>query len=328
MFPGVKEIILRKHILLVLFIFLFILTGTGLFAQEWEWADKPGYKKAEHWWEYFHGFSLDVEAGAHEYPLAQWYPGGYVEGYSIRSFYLLLPGINYARTVKDVRLELDVDAVLDSGAPDPAPGAMALSAGSADRQDWYTIHIEEKIDWALSHLFNTSNFPGTFSLFLDQENYIYVHPDFPGGRKVEGSVEFGIGAYENNFKFGYFRSALGLPLTYLYRFGNDLGFGLNVTVGYRYTFNSIGVSLGLDLISRALFVPEPGYGETEFILYYSWKDFSLVLDIIAEGAFESALINPELRYRRGGFTYKLGADISGLGAYPAFSPYLGFEWNY
>jgi hypothetical protein len=314
---------LKRHILLI----LFILAGTGLFAQEWGWADKPGYGKAEHWWEYFRGFSLDLEVGVHEYPLAQWYPGGYIEGYSIRSSYLL-PGINYARVVKDVRLELDVDAVLDFGAPDPGPGALALSASSADRQDWYTIHIEEKIDWALSRLFNRPNFPGTFSLFLDQENYIYVQPDFPGGRVVEGSVEFGIGAYENNFKFGRFRSALGLPLTYLYRFSDDVGFGLNVTVGYKYTFTGAGMGLGLDVISRIIFIPRAGYEETEFIFYYDWKDFSLVVDIIAEGAFESALIKPELRYRMGSLTYKLGADISGLGAYPAFSPYLGLEWNY
>jgi hypothetical protein len=319
----------KKYIILTLALFLLacVFAGTGAFAQEWEWANPPASEKPGHWWEYLRGFSLDIEAGAHEYPLAQWYPGGYVEGYSIRSFYLV-PGINYARVVKDVRLELDVDAALDFGAPDPAPGALAFSARSADRQDWYTIHVEEKIDWALSNLFGNSDFPGTLSLFLDQENYIYAHPDFPGGRKAEGSVEFGIGAYENNFKFGYFRTALGLPLTYLYRFSDDVGFGLNVTAGYRYTFTSVGVSLGLDVVSRTIFIPSAGQGETEFILYYGWKDFSLVLDIIAEGAFESARINPELRYRIGSVTYKLGADIPGLGAHPAFSPYLGFEWNY
>jgi hypothetical protein len=165
-------------------------------------------------------------------------------------------------------------------------------------------------------------------MFLDQENYIYIHPDFPGTRMVEGSVEFGPAAYEGSFNFGYLRTALGLPLTYLYRSGNDVGFGMNITAGYKYTWAAIGVGLGLDIISRTLFVPSPRYGETEFILYYDWKDFSLVLDITAYGAFESALINPELRYRLGSFIYKLGADISGLGTYPAFSPYLGFEWSY
>jgi hypothetical protein len=315
---------LKKHILLVLFT---ILAGAGVFAQEWEWADKPAYAPAKHWWEHLRGLSLDLEAGAHEYPLAQWYPDGYIDGYSTRSFYLL-PGISYARVVKDVRLELDVDAALDFGAPDPSPGAMALSALSADRKDWYTIHIEEKVDWALSHLFNNPDFPGTFSLFLDQENDIYLQPDFPGGRKVDGSVEFGIGAYENNFKFGYFHSALGLPLTYLYQFGDDLGFGLNVTVGYKYTFAGFGMALGLDVISRTLFIPEARQGETEFILYYDWKDFSLVLDVIAEGAFETAFINPEMRYHKGSVTYKIGVTVSGLGSYTAFAPYLGMEWKY
>jgi hypothetical protein len=323
--PELKEIILKKHILLILF--MFILAGAGVFAQEWEWADKPAYRPAEHWWEYFRGFSLELEAGAHEYPLAHWYPDGYIDGYSIRSFYLL-PGISYAKVVKDVRLELDVVGVLDFGAPDPAPGAMALSALSADRKDWYTIHIEGKIDWALSHLFNKPDFPGTFSLFLDQENFIYLQPDLPGGRIVDGSVEFGIGAYENNFKFGYFRSALGLPFTYLYRFNNDMGFGLNVTVGYKYTFAGVGMALGLDVISRTLFIPQVRQEETEFILYYDWKDFSLVLDVIAEGAFETASIKPELRYREGSVTYKIGATVSGLGYYTAFAPYLGMELKY
>jgi hypothetical protein len=315
---------LKQRIILL----LFVLAGTGVFSQEWEWADKPpAYGNPEHWWEYLHGLSLDMEAGSHEYSLEEWYPGEYSEGYSIRSFYFS-PDISYARVVKDVRLELDVDGTMDFGAPDPGPGVTALSAGSADRQDWYTIHVEEKADWALSHLFNKPNFPGTLSMFLDQENYIYVYPDFPGSRMVEGSVEFGIGAYENNFKFGYIRGALGLPLTYLYRSGNDVGFGLNATVGYKYTFGSAGMSLGLDIVSRSVFVPAARQGETEFILYYDWGDFSLVLDITAEGAFESAVINPELRYRMGALTYKLGVDIPGLGTYPVFSPYLGLEWRY
>jgi hypothetical protein len=86
--------------------------------------------------------------------------------------------------------------------------------------------------------------------------------------------------------------------------------------------------LGAQVDTRIGFLPDPRYLETEFIVSYDWKDFSVELDIIAEGAFESAVIKPEAQYRLGSFTFKLGLELSGLGKAEAFAPYLGLNWNY
>jgi hypothetical protein len=169
------------------------------------------------------------------------------------------------------------------------------------------------------------NFPGVLSIFLNNENYIYAIPDFPGGKMVEGVMEFGPASYSNTFKFGWFLARLGLPLFYVNRYDDDVGFGMNVTLGYK---DPIGLGLGIEFAARSVFIPSPRYSETEFIITYAWQDFLAELDIIAEGAFESAIINPKVHYRINSFTFTIGAEITGAGKVSAFSPCLGFNWSY
>jgi hypothetical protein len=305
--------------------------GTGVGDSSGEEA-AAGPKKALHWWEWFRGISLGMEAGTHEYPLETWYPDQGSDGYSVRSFYLM-PYIAYERLFGDVTVGAEFDLTIDMGAPDPKIGAMALNAKDTDRKDWYTVYIEEDADWAVSNLFGKEiDFPGTLSVFLHNENNVYITPEFPEipdermkGRIADGSLEIGPGKFQMDTKAGWFLGQIGVPLYYLYRFNNDIGSGLNVTFGYKAKFN-----LGVEITSRSLFVPEPGQAETEFKVSYDWFDFSAILDIIAYGPFEKALINPELGYHLKGFTFTVGAEIRdvGIGTYPALAAYLGLNWKY
>jgi hypothetical protein len=181
------------------------------------------------------------------------------------------------------------------------------------------------MDYPISHLFNAPGFPGTLSVFMNLENYIYATPDFPGAKKGMGTLEIGPAAYDNTFNFGWFQAKLGLPLYYLDRYSDEFGLGMNVTLGYGAP---AGIGLKAQVDTRIGFLPDPQYLETEFTVTYDWQDFSVELDIIVEGAFESAVIKPEARYRLGSFTFKLGLELSGLGKTEAFAPYLGLNWNY
>jgi hypothetical protein len=293
-------------------------------------AAKP--KKPLHWWEWFRGISFGIETGTHEYPLEAWYPNQSTEGYSVRSFYLI-PHIAYERLFGDVTLGTEFKAAIDMGAPDPKTGANALNAKDADRKNWYTVYMEEDVDWAISNLFGKEiNFPGTLSVFLHNENNVYIAPEFPEipdermkGRIVDGSMETGLGKFYMDSDAGWFLGKIGIPVYYLYRFNNHIGSGLNIGFGYKTKFK-----LGFELTSRSFFVPELKQAETEFKISYDWLDFSAVLDIVAYGPFESALINPELGYHLKGSTFSLGAKISdiGIGTYPALSAYLGLNWKY
>jgi hypothetical protein len=304
-------------------VLLIILAGAGMFLAAQE-GEAPASQRPEHWWEYLHGLSLGVDAGTHEFPLEQWYPGRYVEGYSIRSFYVM-PNISYGRTIRDFHFDAKMEVTVDNKAPDPAPGSWALSAETAGRKSWVTIFLEEKMDYPISPLFGVSGFPGTLSVFMNLENYVYVMPDFPGGKKGTGTLEIGPAAYDNTFSFGWVQAKLGLPLYYLDRYSDEFGMGMNLNLAYR---DPIGLGLKGEVDMRIGFLPDPGYLETEFIVTYDWKDFSVELDIIAEGPFESAIVKPEARYRLGSFIFKLGLELSGLGKAEAFAPYLGFNWNY
>jgi hypothetical protein len=287
-------------------------------------------KKPLHWWEWFHGISVGVESGAHEYPLAVWYPSQKdIEGYSIRSFYIT-PTIAYQRLFGDVDVAAKIDTIIDLGAPDPAPGVLALNAKDADRKDWYTIYMEEKVDWAVSNLFGEEvDFPGTLSVFFVNENNFYAYPKFPAipgrpeGKVADGRMELGPGRFHMNTKGGWFLGQISVPLYYLYRFNNDIGSGLNMRFGYKAPFN-----LGLELVSRSLFIPRVEQVETEFVVSYEWLDFSAELDIIAYGAFKTAMINPEVQYHLESFTFTFGVKISDIGRKAAYSPYLGLAWKY
>ncbi|MDR1899866.1 MAG: hypothetical protein LBQ55_07665 [Treponema sp.] len=313
-----------KRILVLLFI-LFE-TGVLLAAQEAGTAgqDAAANKKPAHWWEYLHGIDVGMEAGVHEFPLAVWYPGRYTEGYSIRSLYLM-PNISYGRSIQDFHFDVNMELTIDAKGPDPSPGAVSMGGESTDRKTWVTIYLEEKMDYPISHLFPTENFPGTLSVFLNNENYIYATPDFPGGKTGEGFLELGPAAYNNDFNFGWFMAKMGLPLYYLDRYRDEFGMGLNLTVGYK---DPLSLGLGAEITTRIGFVPSPDYLETEFHVTYDWKDFSAELEIIAEGAFKSAALTPEIRYRLKSFIFSLGVEISGVGKYAAFSPRLGMNWKY
>jgi hypothetical protein len=337
---------LKKIILLALVMFG---AGNFLFAQEAgkekenaaassDPADPVVPPEAEslqkkRWFEYFEGLSLGFDTGTHEYPLAEWYPGQYIEGYSIRSFYIM-PYIAYNKVFPDFTMTYKLEATMDFGAADPAPGTTAFNAETADRKDWYTLYFEENFIYALSHSFTKVNFPGTLSLFLNFENYVYLAPEFPAipgirdqkGRIADGLLEFGP-AYDNDFKWGGFHAKLGIPFTYADRFRKDLGLGMNMTLGYN---DPKGLGLAGSIRSEVAFLPNVQYAETEFIFSYAWKDFTVELDITADGAFESALIKPELQYHFDWFTFTMGMEVSRVGVREsaAFSPYFGFDWSY
>jgi hypothetical protein len=292
-----------------------IFAAAGLLAAQEDAAPRR-------WYEYFRGLSIGAETGSHEYPLDTWYPGEYIEGYSVRSFYLK-PELGYSRSIKEFSFLLLADLVMDMGAPDPSPGAQALNAKDADRKDWYTVHLEQDFHYLVNNLLGGVRFPGDVEVFLKHENHIYAWPEFPGGKVADGNIEFGLFSFTMDTRAGSFTGILGLPLYYLYRFSDDIGFGMNVTFGYKTFFN-----LGLNITSRSLFVPAPGQAETEFYLYYYWQDFTAGAKFTAMGNFTSATIKPELSYRIKLWTFTLGVEISELGRLAAFSPSIGITWKY
>jgi hypothetical protein len=320
---------------------LLILIGLGVFlaAQETNAetvGTDPGSELMAHWYDVFHGISIGMEAGTHEFPLEVWYPGQEEsDGYSVRSFYLM-PNLFYERVIEDFHFSVEFDVIMDLGAPSPEEGAIALNSKDASRKDWYTIYHEEKMDYPISHLFGEVNFPGTLSVFLNHENYIYAYPEFPAvkgirdekGKVADGLIEIGPAAYDASFSnFGRLVAKLGLPITYLDRFSDDFGFGLNFTIGY---YDIWGVNIGTELITRIAFLPDLEYVETEFDIFYSWHNFTAEVDIIASGAFETALIKPELKYNLSAFTFTLGVEIGEIGKIKetTFSPYIGINWSY
>ncbi|MDR0403921.1 MAG: hypothetical protein LBH35_10075 [Treponema sp.] len=289
----------------------------------------PAAGPAKKWYENLRGISVGLEAGAHEYPLDEWYPGQSTEGYSIRSFYIK-PDIAYQRNIQDFSINAGLDVTIDFGAPDPGPGAQALNAKSADRQNWYTIHMEEKLEYPFSVLFaDKVNFPGVLSAFLTNNNHFYAAPQFPAlprrpaGNVADGLAELGAG-YSHDFAAGRFYGRLGTSFRYANRFSGEIGLGSSFTVG----FDVSRIKLGVETVSRVDYLPSAQYRETELTLTYDWMDFSAELEIVAAGAFESVSLNPELRCRFAAFTFRIGAEITNLGKAAAYAPYLGLVWSY
>jgi hypothetical protein len=285
------------------------------------------------WKEWMKGLTLDIEAGSHEYPLEIWYPGRYAqgEGYSIRSFYFK-PRLAYGKTIADITGILNLEFTADLGAPDPRPGLWGRSAKEAARKPWFTLLVEQDFDYPVSHLFDTKvNFPGLLSAFLHHENNFYIAPEFPEnpptapmeGKKMDGILEPGAAYSYDGFSLGELRAALGFPLYYLNRYSEKLGFGMNFSLGYT---DGYGIGIKADLGSKLVFIPSFEYKETELILSYSWLDFSVILDLAAQGTFKTFSINPEFQYRFSKFAFRLGCDVTGIGDYAAFSPYLGINW--
>lgn len=335
-----------KRILLTL---LVLAAGTGfLAARERTWnTDTPGAAGEETeagktagwghspwrpagWRGWLRGLSLGIEAGSREFPLKLWYPAGNGDGYSIRSLYFM-PNMIYRQRINDFTVFAELDVITDTGAPDPAPGANAPNAKSADRKNWYTIYMEEEVDYRFSSFFaERINFPGSISAFLNMQNHIYAFPDFPAvtgirpveGKKADGRLEPGFD-YFQDFSFGRIHGRLGLPVSYLNRYSGRTGFGMSVTAGYRDGF---GIGLSGEITSTTAFLPDAAQSETEFAVMYTWGDFSAELDITALGAFKSAVINPEVRYRYRRIVFTVGLEMSELGRAPAFSPYMGLNW--
>jgi hypothetical protein len=331
----------------LLMIFL-VAAGLNLFAQEAPSEEVPPPEPGaltgtwrdsvpKTWKEWVKGLTLELEAGSHEYPLDIWYPDQYEEGYSIRSFYLK-PRISYGKTIADITGLLNLEFTADLQAPDPVPGAAAINAREADRKPWFTLLVEQDFDYPLSHLFDTKvNFPGLLGAFLHHENTFYIAPEFPEApprqpekaKKLEGTLEPGFFYSYGDFPIGELRTRLGLPLHYINRLSDKLGFGMNFSAGYT---DGYGIGISVDVVTKMLFIPQVEYKETELVISYTWADFSVVLDTVAYGVFETFLINPEMQYRIRynlcEFVFYLGFEISDIGNYTAFSPYLGMNWSW
>jgi hypothetical protein len=330
-----------KRILLTL---LVLAAGAGrLAALETAWNKAAGGEAAgktagwghsswrpDGWREWLRGLSLGIEAGSREFPLKLWYPAGNSDGYSIRSLYLM-PNAAYRQRINDFTVFAELEVTTDIGAPDPGPEASALDAKSADRKNWYTIYMEEEVDYRFSSFFaERINFPGSISAFVNMRNHIYAFPDFPAvsgirpveGKKADGRLEPGFD-YFQDFNFGRIHGRLGLPVSWLNRYNDDLGFGMTVTAGYRDGF---GIGLSGEITSTTAFLPDVTQSETGFTVMYTWGDFSAELEITALGPFESAVINPEVQYRYRRIVFKIGLEISEPGRATAFSPYMGLNW--
>jgi hypothetical protein len=292
--------------------------------EEAEQAKKPFRFK-----ELLPGLSLGVELGTHEYPLEIWYPGQSEDGYSIRSLYIM-PNAVYKRSVQQFDLAFDLDIAGDLNAPDPSPGAQAPNAKDADRKDWLSVYFEQEFAYRFP-----LDIPGTVSMFLNNQNNFYILPDFPAsqyvrpeaGKKFDGVLKPGF-AFNQEFPAGILYTKLGLPVAYANRYSNDIGFGLDFTLGYRKNFRAM--SFSFDVTPKFAFLPELKYAETEFVLGYTWHDFSFELDLIAYEAFTSLTIKPELTYVcfDGRWTYTLGFEFEGIRETRTFSPYIGVAYNF
>jgi hypothetical protein len=301
--------------------------GIAAFAQETPPDD--GAKEPFNFKDLLPGLSLGVEFGAHEYPLEVWYPGQSKEGYSIRSLYIT-PNVVYNHPVEQFDFSFELDTTGDINAPDPSPGAKALNAKDADRKHWLSVYFEQGIAYRFP-----LDIPGTISVFLKNQNHFYLFPDFPvspgvrttTGKKADGVVKPGF-AFSQEFPIGVVYTSISLPVAYLSRYSNDVGFGMEFMAGYKKELP--GMTIGFDVTPKISFLPEVKYAATEFVLSYSWLDFSLELDITAHEAFKPITITPELQYVcfDGRWTYTLGCEIDAIREKRTFSPYIGFSYNF
>ncbi|MDR2768860.1 MAG: hypothetical protein LBB82_11110 [Treponema sp.] len=316
---------------------LFLLSCT-LLAPVFTAAETPGEETAEArpavkknaFLEGIKGLSLGIDAGTHEYPLEVWYTNRYLDGYSIRSFFLK-PYILYNRTIDDFEIYAEADFAIDMAAADPSPAALALNGKDADRRTWFSIYLEEGLTYRLP----IERIPGTLFTYINHRDNIYAAPQFPEetgalieDRRLEtylGRFEWGAGYRQDFEKAGSFNWELGLPLSYLDRARGGIGFGVDVRMGYKDGYN---LGLGGGIAIKLAFVPKARYAATEFYITYDWFNFQAELVITAFGGFERMAIRPLVVYRFKNINLKLGVDLTGLGAYPAFSPYLGFQWNF
>jgi hypothetical protein len=299
-------------------------------ASEADPAEEEGEAKEPfHFKDLLPGLILGVEIGTHEHPLTVWYPGQSEEGYSIRSFYFM-PNAVYKRSVQQFDFAFELDVTGDLDAPDPDPGAIALNAKDADRTHWFSGYFEQEVAYRFP-----LDIPGTVSMFLHNQNNFYITPDFPAipgvrdmaGKKADGIFKPGL-AFHQEFPIGVIYTKLTLPLTYLNRYNNDIGFGMDFMAGYKKNLH--GMILGFALTPKLAFLPKLKYAETEFAASYTWHDFSLKFTVIVYEAFKSLTITPELKYVcfDGRWTYTLGFEFAGIREARTFSPYMGFAYNF
>jgi hypothetical protein len=302
--------------------------GAAVFAQTG--TAGTGEKKKPAFLEAVRGLSLGIDAGAHEYPLAVWYPGRYREGYSIRSFFLK-PYITYGRTIGDFDIYAELDFAIDMKAADPSPLAQAESSKEADRRNWFSVYMEE----GLSYRLPLAAVPGTLWTYVNHRDNVYIIPDFPGQTgalivdsrlgEYTGRFQWGAGYRQDFGKPGLFSWQLALPVSYLHRVRWDMGLGMEVRMGYNDGF---GLGLGGEAAVRIDFVPKARYAATEFAVNYSWNDLAAEVNITVYSTFTHAAITPVLRYRFKSCVFKLGLELANVGRETSFSPCMGFSWNF
>jgi hypothetical protein len=278
------------------------------------------------WYEHFEGITVSLEAGSHEYPLSEWYPGQSTEGYSVRSFYVK-PGAAYKRAIKDFNIQAELDLTVDMGAPDPKIGAAAVNAKTADRQNWFTFHLEEEVDYPVSALFEGKfNFPGSLSVYMNNCNYFYVLPAFPGANSMaDGVLEPGVLYSYDKFRIGKLYGKMGVPVRYVNRMTDGIGLGHTFTAGYK---DGYGLNLGVELMAEWSYLPSVSYDKTGLTVMYGWNDLSAELEVVSYGAFTSVSINPEFVYHFSAFNFNLGIEVTNIGKAVSFSPHLGLSWSY
>ncbi|MDR1287323.1 MAG: hypothetical protein LBK08_06915 [Treponema sp.] len=305
--------------------------GAAVFAQaETAGAGEAGQKKKPAFLQAIQGLSLGVDFGAHEYPLAVWYPGRYRDGYSIRSLFLK-PYMTYERTIGDFDINAELDFSVDLKAADPSPFARAENAKDADRRTWLSIYMEEGVAYRLP----LAAVPGTLWTYVNHRDNLYIAPDFPGESgalivdsrlgEYTGRFQWGAGYRQDFGKPGVFGLQLALPVSYLGRADSGMGLGMEMRVGYNDGF---GLGLGGEAAFRIDFVPGVRYAVTEFAVKYGWNNFAAELDIMVYGTFTHAAIMPVIKYRFKSCAFKLGVELANVGREASLSPYMGFSWNF
>jgi hypothetical protein len=280
------------------------------------------------------GFSIGLELGTHEYPLAVWYPAQSEDGYSIRSVYAK-PQLFWEHSIANLDIYFEANLTADLWAADPSLGAQALNAKDADRKHWFFLYFEEEFTYRLPLAMQ-----GTLGIFLNHRNNVYATPAFPArgvegedayraidGKKFDGRLTAGP-KYSNNLTAGEFYTKLGVPLDYLSRFSGDLGLGLELTLGYSAGDDFALKGITFEATPKMSFMPDVKYAGTEFELTYSWNSFKAALTLDSLEAFKEITVTPKLTCSFDQFSYCFGVEFGNLMTNWTFSPSIGLFWRY
>jgi hypothetical protein len=135
----------------------------------------------------------------------------------------------------------------------------------------------------------------TLSFILENDTDFYLSPRIDGGKNKEGELKPGI-KWNWGLNFGDIYVRYDLPLKYVSYFGEELGVGSDISLGWQSKFG-----LGLDFIGHFLLSPESGFDGVDAIVSYalSVKNFTFYASCELEGigSEEGICIVPIIGFR-------------------------------